>query len=69
MAVSPNEVLERVTDAIGRQGADQLTVTAPDNVITLSGTLRSAADRDAAVAAAAGGRLVVGVEDEIRVVG
>jgi osmotically-inducible protein OsmY len=69
LAVSPNEVLERVTDAIGRQGADQLTVTARDNVVTLSGTLRSAADRDAAVAAAAGGRLVVGVEDEIRVMG
>jgi osmotically-inducible protein OsmY len=66
MAVSPNEVLERVTDAIGEHGADQLTVTSRDNVVTLSGTARSAADRDAAVAAAAAGRMVVDVVDEIR---
>jgi osmotically-inducible protein OsmY len=68
MAVSPNEVLERVTHAIGERSADHLTVTAHDNVVTLSGTLHSAADRDAAVVAAATGRMVVDVEDEIRVV-
>jgi osmotically-inducible protein OsmY len=68
IAASPNEVLERVTDAIGEVGADQLTVTVRDNVATLSGAVRSAADRDAALAAAAAARLVVSVEDEIRVV-
>jgi osmotically-inducible protein OsmY len=69
MAVSPNEVLERVTDAIGPDGADNVTVTARDNVVTLAGTVRSVADRDAALAAAAGVRMVVDVEDEIRVAG
>jgi osmotically-inducible protein OsmY len=67
IAASPNEVLERVTAAIGEDAADQLTVTVRDNVATLSGTVRSAADRDAAIAAATGTRLVVDVEDEIRV--
>ena len=66
--VSVNEVTERVTDAIGEDGADQLTVSAHDNVVTLSGTVRSTVDRDAAVAAAAGAKAVVDVEDEIRVV-
>jgi osmotically-inducible protein OsmY len=68
IAVSPNEVLEQVSDAIGAHAADHLTVTARDNVVTLSGTVRSAAERDAALAAAAGLRMVVDVEDEIRVV-
>jgi len=68
IAASPNEVLKRVTEAIGEDGADQLTVTVRDNVATLTGSVRSAADRDAAIAAAAGTRLVVGVEDDIRVV-
>jgi osmotically-inducible protein OsmY len=62
-------VLERVTAAIGPDGADRLTVTARDNVVTLAGTVRSVADRDAALAAAAGGRMVVDVEDELRVAG
>jgi osmotically-inducible protein OsmY len=65
--VSVNEVTERVTEAIGEDGADQLTVTAEHNVVTLSGTVRSAADRDAAIAAAAGAEAVVDVEDRIRV--
>jgi osmotically-inducible protein OsmY len=68
IAVSPNEVLERVTGAIGADAADHLTVTARENVVTLSGTVRSAADRDAALAAAAGAPMVVDVADEIRVV-
>jgi osmotically-inducible protein OsmY len=67
IAVSPNEVLDRVADAIGVDSADQLTVTARDNVVTLTGTARSTGDRDAAIAAAAGSPLVAGVEDEIRV--
>ena len=65
--VSVHEVTERVTKAIGEVGADQLTVSTHDNVVTLSGTVRSTADRDAAVAAAATATAVVGVEDEIRV--
>jgi osmotically-inducible protein OsmY len=67
IAVSPNEVLDRVADAIGVESADQLTVTARDNVVTLTGTVRSTGDREAAIAAAAGSPLVAGVEDEIRV--
>jgi osmotically-inducible protein OsmY len=67
IAVSPNEVLDRVAEAIGVDSADQLTVTARDNVVTLTGTVRSTGDRDAAIAAAAGSPLVAGVKDEIRV--
>ena len=50
IAVSPNEVLDAVADAIGVDSADQLTVTARDNVVTLTGTVRSTGDRDAAIA-------------------
>jgi osmotically-inducible protein OsmY len=67
IAVSPNEVLDRVANAIGAGSADQLTVTARDNVVTLTGTVRSRRDRDAAIAAAAGSPMVAGVEDELRV--
>jgi osmotically-inducible protein OsmY len=67
IAVSPNEVLDRVADAIGVDSADQLTVTARDNVVTLTGTVRCTGDRDAAIAAAAGAPMVAGVENEIRV--
>jgi osmotically-inducible protein OsmY len=67
-AVSPIQVLEQVTGAMGGDRAHRLTVTARDNVVTLSGTVRSAADRDAAVAAAADVPFVARVEDEIRVV-
>jgi osmotically-inducible protein OsmY len=59
-------VLERVAKAIG-DGADELTVTAHDGVVTLSGTVHSASERDAAIAAAASTRLVVDVEDKILV--
>jgi osmotically-inducible protein OsmY len=65
--VSVNEVTELVTKAIGEAGADQLTVSTHRNVVTLSGTVRSTADRDAAVAAAASAAAVVDVEDRIRV--
>jgi osmotically-inducible protein OsmY len=68
IAVSPNDVLELVAGAIGAEAAGHLTVTARESVVILSGTVRSAADRDAALAAAAGARMVAGVEDEIRVV-
>ena len=64
---SVNEVTELVTKAIGDAGADQLTVSTHHNVVTLSGTVRSAADRDAAVAAAAAATAVVDVEDKIQV--
>jgi osmotically-inducible protein OsmY len=67
-AISVNEVVERVVDAIGDDAADQLTVTAHDAVVTLSGTVAAEADRDAAIAAAAGAHAVVDVEDEIRVI-
>ena len=67
-AISPNQVLEQVTGAMGGHRADHLTVTARDNVVTLSGTVRSAADRDAAVVAAADVPFVARVEDAIRVV-
>jgi osmotically-inducible protein OsmY len=36
--------------------------------VTLSGTVRAAGDRDAAIAAAAAAPVVAGVEDQIRVV-
>jgi osmotically-inducible protein OsmY len=70
MAVSTDEVDERVTKAIGTDavvGADRLTVTARDNVVTLSGTVRTAGDRDAALAAASDATAVVDVVDEIAV--
>jgi osmotically-inducible protein OsmY len=68
IAVSVNEVTERVTDAIGEDAADRLRVTARDNVVTLSGTVQSTAERDAAIAAAAAAAAVGDVEDRIRVV-
>jgi len=61
---------DRVTDAIGVDaivGADGMTVTVRDNVVTLTGWVRSGEARDAAVAAAARAPGVVGVGDEIRV--
>jgi osmotically-inducible protein OsmY len=64
--VSQHEVLERVANAIG-DGADDLTITAHEGVVTLSGTVRSAADREAVITAAATVPLVIDVEDRIRV--
>ena len=65
--VSVNQVIERVSDAIGEDAADRLSVTARDNVVTVSGTVRSTAERDAAIAAAAGATAVRDVENEISV--
>jgi osmotically-inducible protein OsmY len=69
IAVSVNDVTERVTHAIGEDAADRLRVSARDNVVTVSGTVRSTGERDAALAAAADAWAVVDVEDRIRVVG
>jgi len=66
IAVSAEGVAERIADAI--VGADGITVTVRDNVVTLTGAALSADDRDAAVAAAARAPGVVGIRDEIRVV-
>jgi osmotically-inducible protein OsmY len=71
IAVSTEDVAERVTEAIGLDafvGADEMTVTVRDNVVTLAGSVRSARDRDAAVAAAAQTPGVVGVRDQVDVV-
>jgi osmotically-inducible protein OsmY len=71
LAVSAEDVAERVMDAIRVDaivGADGITVTVRDNVVTLSGSVRSGEDRDAAVAAAARVPGVAGVRDEVRVV-
>jgi osmotically-inducible protein OsmY len=72
IAVSAEDVAECVRDVIGVAaivGADGITVTVRDNVVTLSGSVRSDEDRDAAVAPAARTPGVVGVRDEVRVVG
>jgi osmotically-inducible protein OsmY len=65
--VSVNEVTERVTEAISEAGADGLRVSTHDNVVALSGTVRSVADRDAAIAAAATARAVLDFEDRTEV--
>jgi osmotically-inducible protein OsmY len=70
--VSADDVAERITDAIGLNaivGADSLTVTVRDDAVTLSGTVRSRADHDTALAAAAAAPGVTDVRDEMRVVG
>jgi osmotically-inducible protein OsmY len=66
IAVSAEDVAERIADAI--VGPDGITVTVRDNVVTLTGSVRSGDDRDAVVAAAARTPGVVGVRDEVRVV-
>src|SRR3954468_8528120 len=69
--VSADVVAERITDAIGLDaivGADALTVAVQGDVVTLSGTARSRADHDTALAAAAAAPGVTDVRDEIRVV-
>jgi osmotically-inducible protein OsmY len=62
--VSADEVAERVTDAVG---ADEITVTVRDEVVTLTGSVRVSADRDRAIIAAAGTPGVADVDDRIRV--
>jgi osmotically-inducible protein OsmY len=66
IAVCAEDVADRIADAI--VGADGITVTVRDNVVTLTGSVRSGDDRDAAVAAAARTPGVAGVRDEIRVI-
>jgi osmotically-inducible protein OsmY len=50
-------------------GAEGIPLTVRDNVVALSGSVRSGEDRDAAVAAGVQAPGVVGVRDEIRVGG
>jgi osmotically-inducible protein OsmY len=66
IAVSAEDVAERIADASA--GADGITVMVRDNVVTLTGSVRSRDDRDAAVATAARTPGVVSVRDEVRVV-
>jgi osmotically-inducible protein OsmY len=63
--VSAEDVAERIADAI--VGTGDITVTLRDNVATLTGSVRSGADRETAVAVAARTPGVVGIRDEIRV--
>jgi osmotically-inducible protein OsmY len=68
--VAADEVAARITDAIGPNaivGADSVRVTVRDDIVTLSGTVRSSGDHDVALAAAAAAPGVVDVRDEIRV--
>ena len=72
LPVSANDVAERITDAIGLDaivGADSVTVTVRDDAVTLSGTVRSRADHDTALTAAAAAPGVTDVRDELRVAG
>jgi len=68
LAVSAEDVADRVTDAIGVGaivGADHITVNVVDNDVTLSGTVTSPEHRAAALAAAAGARGVARVHDHL----
>jgi hyperosmotically inducible protein len=70
LAVSADEVAERVTDAIGADaivGTDRITVHVLDNDVTLTGTVTSREHREAALAAAAGAPGVARVHDELSV--
>jgi len=72
LTVSADDVVERVTDAIGRDaivGADAVAVTVRDNDVTLSGTVGSVEHRDAARRAAEGAPGVAAVHDELTVRG
>lgn len=68
--VSADDVAERITDAIGFDaiiGADSITVTVRGDAVTLSGTVRSRADHDTALTAAAAAPGVTDVFDEMHV--
>src|SRR3954471_5945946 len=70
LPVSADNVAERITDAIGVNaivGADSITVTVRGDAVTLSGTVRSRADHDTALTAAARAPGVTDVRDEMRV--
>jgi osmotically-inducible protein OsmY len=65
LTVSADDVAERVTDAI--VGAEQITVDVVDNDVTLTGTVASRADLDAALAAAANAPGVAEVHNHLSV--
>jgi osmotically-inducible protein OsmY len=68
LTVSADEVAERVTDALGAPalvGAEQISVDVVDSDVTLSGTVASAAHRDAALAAARDAPGVAAVHDHL----
>jgi osmotically-inducible protein OsmY len=70
LTVSADDVAERVTDAIGRDailGREAITVRVTGNDVALSGSVRSPAHRDAAVAAAEAAPGVARVHDQITV--
>src|SRR3954468_13413883 len=70
LPVSADDVAERITNAIGVNaivGADSITVTVDGDAVTLSGTVRSRADHDTALTAAARAPGVTDVRDEMRV--
>jgi osmotically-inducible protein OsmY len=69
--VSAEAVAELVTDAIGADGivgTAQITVKVDEDVVTLTGTVRTPEERAAALAAAAGAPGVSDVRDEVHVV-
>jgi hyperosmotically inducible protein len=70
LAVSADEVAERVTDAVGAGavvGAEPVTVTVVDSDVTLTGTVASEAHREAALAAARWAPGVADVHDHLSV--
>jgi osmotically-inducible protein OsmY len=70
LTVSADDVAERVTDALGRDailGRDSITVRVTGNDVALGGWVTSAAQHDAAVAAAEAAPGVARVHDEITV--
>jgi osmotically-inducible protein OsmY len=72
LPVLSDDVAERITDAIGFNaivGADSLTVTVDGDVVTLSGTVRSRADHETALTAAAAAPGVTDVHDHVHVAG
>jgi osmotically-inducible protein OsmY len=71
LTVSANDVAERVTDAVGPSavvGAEQITVDVVDNDVTLTGTVATAAHREAALVAARNTPGVADVHDHLTVV-
>jgi osmotically-inducible protein OsmY len=70
LAVSADDVAERVTDALGRDailGIDSIEVRVTGNDVVLSGVVTSPAHHDAAMAAAEAAPGVARVHDEITV--
>jgi len=68
LTVSADDVAERVTDALGAGavvGVEQVTVDVVDSDVTLTGTVASAAHRDAAIAAARNAPGVAEVHDHL----